>query len=371
MDLEALAKQYGGFLKPFHYITIDGKKLEDKTLVIEDISVILTSGYESSICSLNVLGKNSKYSEDELKVNPGLAQNFKLGSKIEVFMGYGSEKTAEDTTKMVFSGVITSIEFAYSYDDVRYMVEAMDVKAFMMNNRRSELKKDITKYSDAVTNVLKDYSALYEAMTVDQTEELTVPIEQYNQSDYDFVVGIARKINYLFFVVQGKVYFIKYTTNKDSTVTITPGRYLRYFRREKALNNQVKSVTVRSNDELNPDEPFEGKATSVDVIGNGSQGGSDVSSFIDENKDRLIIDNTIKSAAEAKARAEAELLKISMQFATGEFEVIGIPEIEPGKFVTVQKINEEFDNDYFITEVKHVMNEDGYKTICKFEVNKI
>lgn len=370
--IEDLANGYGYFENPHLCVKIEGEDiLKDDEIIIENASVVVSTGIESSVFTLSISGKNTYYSHKQKKfiTDPKLKKVNKLGAKIEVYMGYNNAKNS----KRVFVGYIYTInsKIIGESEDVGYEIEALDTKAFMMNNTRSDIKKDVKKYSDAVSGVLKDYSAFYEEVKVDQTDELTVPISQYNQSDYDFVVDLARKLNYLFYVFDGKVNFIKYSTNKEVTAVISPGKYLRDFNREITLSEQIKSVKVRNNNEQNPEEPIEGVATTVESIGKGSKTATDLTKTINDKMEKVIIDTSVKSPAEAKIRAEAELTRLSLNFAKGSFKVIGIPDIEPGKYVKIKGIDEDMDEEYFITEVKHEIKNYEYETYCKFEVNKI
>lgn len=365
--IEDMAKKYNNFYEPSLVVLIDDKEVESNSLIIENASVTLTSGCESSVCSLSVVAADSQYENDKISASKNL-ESFSLGAKIEIKVAYSNS----NNESIIFSGYITSVDFEYGADElVRYNIEAMDVKFFMMNNLRSELKPDIKKYSEAVTNVLKDYSSLYESSSIDQTDDVNITIEQYNQSDYDFIVSMAKKVNYLFYVVNGVVYFKSYTSDRQSILTIYPCEYLMYFKRETTLAEQVKKVTVRSNDELNPSTPIEATVVNVETVGKGQKSSVDISTRIDEGMHKIIIDNTVKSKAEAERIAQAELNKASLKFATGEFQTYGIPDLVPGKYVTVTKFNDDINNDYFIKEVNHNISPGKFITTCKYEVNKI
>lgn len=367
MTLDDLAKKYNNFSDHSVVVVVDEEDMSTKSLIFQNVKVTLTSGFEASYCSFSVLAATSVYDKDELKVSNEMSK-FSLGKKIHIYVTYGDKENKFE----IFTGYITSQNFEYSGRDVNYEIEAMDLKSLMMNNLKSEQKKDVKRYSEAITNLLdRDYTSLYDSLEIDQTDEIGVPIEQYNQSDYNFVVSIAKKLNYLFYIINGTVYFKDYNSISESILTIYPCDYLMNFKREISLSSQIKKVTVRSNDELNPSQPIEGSATTFDTIGKGEKSARDITILIDESMHRVIIDNSVKSVAEAESRAKAELTKASLKFAFGEFETFGIPELVPGKYVTVEKINDDINNDYFIKEVTHIIDVDSYKTICKYEVNKI
>ena len=293
--------------------------------------------------------------------------NFVLGAKLEVFLGYGPAENAES----VFVGYISALEFDLQGDSTAMFVTAMDCKQFMMSNYRSLRKKDIKKYSEAVVDVLNKYSAVYSATQVEGPEtEILSPIEQHGQSDYDFVVALAKKINYLFYVVAGTVYFVSYDTFTDSILTVEPGRNLFRMRRELTLANQVKSVTVRNHNPEDAEKPFESKAVSVKSVGGGSKTSAEATKLINDNMEKTGVDNSVRSEAEAKARAEALLSELSMGFLTGSMEIPGLPPVIPGHMVTVKKMTEEFNRDYFITQVFHHVDKDGFQTTIHFAGNK-
>lgn len=377
--IDEYEEHYKDFSRPLMYVEVGEKgvpdeelkrkRVQDEELAYTFLTIEMSMGNEASYCKFTVISRDTACTEEnKLSITPILSERFKLGNKVNVYLGY----VTDDAAELVFSGYVTSIDFEYTgREDVSYTIEAMDLKIFMMSNYRSKRKKDMKKYSDVVTDILKDYRSLYTSQKIDATNDITSPIEQYNQSDYDFIVSLARKVDYMFFVCKGVVNFIDYTKLNDSIIGISPNAYLYSLEREVSISKQLKAVTVRTNDENDPDTPIEGKAVSVTTVGKGSQSGSDVIKLISDEMEKTIIDNSVKSEAEAKARAQAELNRSAMDFVSGECELIGIPALEPGKFITIQDIDKSIDGDYLITGIKHVFDDEGYKTICKFGANKI
>ncbi len=366
MTLSDAEKKYNGFERPVAYFKINDTPLSGTSLIYHDIRVTLTTGMEASDCTAEIVGQYSRFEDGELKLDAALSK-IVLGAKLEVFLGYGKADNAES----VFVGYISSIEFDLQGETTSMIVTAMDCKQFMMNSYRSLRKKDIKKYSEAVSDVLKNYSALYTGTVVEATSETLSPIEQHNQSDYDFIVALAKKVNYLFYVVAGKVHFVSYKKYTDSVLTVEPGKNLYRLRREVTLSNQVKSVTVRSHNVEDADKPFESKAVSVTGVGGGSKTGADSSKLINDTMSKTVVDNSVQSEAEAKARAEALLNEMSMGFLTGEMEIAGLPPVIPGRMVTVGKVNKDFNRDYFITSVVHHVDKEGYQTTIRFAGNKV
>ena len=366
MTLSDAEKKYNGFERPVAYFKINDAKLSGESLIYHDIQVTLSAGMEASDCTLEVVGQYSRFEDGELKMDAALSK-LVLGAKLEVFLGYGEADSAES----VFVGYISSIETSLEGENTSMVVTAMDCKQFMMNSFRSLRKKDIKKYSEAVTDVLKNYSALYTGTEVEASDQVLSPIEQHSQSDYDFVVSLAKRLNYLFYVVAGKVYFVSYKKFTDSVLTVEPGRNLRRLRREVTLSNQVKSVTVRNHNVEDADKPFESKVVTVTAVGGGKTAGADSSKVINQKMEKVVVDNTVRSEAEAKARAQAQMNELSMGFLTGTMEIAGVPVVIPGRMVTLAKVNDEFNRDYFITKVVHHMDTEGYETTIHFAGNKV
>ena len=366
MNLKEAQQKYNGFERPVAWFKVNDAKLSGESLIYKDVRVTLTAGMEASDCVVEIVDRYARFEDGALKLDAALSK-LALGAKLEAFLGYGEAKDAES----VFVGYISAVETDIEGDRVTTLVTAMDCKQFMMGSYRSLRKKDIKKYSEAVSDVLKSYSSLYSGTVVEATGEVKAPIEQHNQSDYDFVVSLAKKLNYLFYVSAGKVHFVSYKKYTDSVLTVSPGPNLRRLRREVTLSNQVKSVTVRSHNPEDADKPFESKAASVTAVGGGSKSGAESSKLISNEVAKVVVDNTVQSEAEAKARAEALMNEAAMGFLTGEMELPGLPPVVPGHMVTVEKVDKSFNRDYFITRVVHHMDTDGFETTVQFAGSKV
>ncbi|MEG1869933.1 MAG: contractile injection system protein, VgrG/Pvc8 family [Oscillospiraceae bacterium] len=367
-NLKQLEQDYNSFKNPVMYVKINGKKVKNTDLYFHTIEAVMGTGFEASVCRIEAEDISAKYENKKLTVDAQIEALFTVGTKLELYLGYDKKSSS----KLVFMGFITTTAFELSVSNhVTYFVEAMDVKAFMMNNIRSELKKDMKKYSDVVTAVLNDYSTLFASKKIDNTDTIKTPIEQYNQSDYDFIVNIAKRVGYMFFVDRGKVNFIKYSSAKTKCLTVSPCGALKNFRRELSLNKQVKSVIVRSHDEANTDKPIEATAKSADTVGGGSKSAADLSKVISEKMSITIIDNSVRSPAEAQVRANAELTRQSMSLINGEITMFGVPDVFPGGILEVIEMPEDINGQYLITEVTHYLHDESYITTCRFGANKV
>lgn len=363
-ELETLKKKYRGFTIPEFKIKVNEKVITDvDEIFIDEVKVELTAGFEASACSFHIA---QGITFQNKKVENIIDEHIKLGNEVEVSLGYA------DKVELVFKGIVFSMELEYSQEEnFSFQIECMDVKGLMMNNFRSQLKKDMKKFSEAVHAVLKKYTKWIDKQTVDATKEVSLPIEQQGQSDYEFIVSLAKKIHYAFYIVRGEVFFQPIGKNTLSMLTLTLGEFVYRFNREISLSGQISSVTVKSNDEKDPNEPIEATATTYNVVGNGKKGAKDLTKIISEDMKKTIIDPSVASQEQAEERAKAELTKQSMKFATGELESIGIPEIIPGRMMTIKGFGNGFDNDYYVLKATHEVNKNGYITKCTIGVNQV
>lgn len=361
--MEDLKKKYGGFLTPYFSIKINGKDLaEGNEVIIESVEVELTAGYESSIASIVI---SHIFDITTMEFIEELEKTIKIGSEVIISLGYGK-------LTQVFKGIITTSEI---YSDretpLQLMLECMDVKAIMMNSLKSELKKDMKKYSDVVKAVLKDYNSFIDKQVIDTTKEISMPVEQHGQSDYEFIIDIAKKINYEFYIINGEVHFTEIGKDKTSLIELKYGDDIIEFSRSVSLNDQFIEVTVKGNNEEDPSKPFEHTAKSIKTIGKGSKGAKELAKVFTKTAKKTIIDTSIGSKEEAKIRAEAELMKISLKLSKGEIKILGLPEIVPGKFITLKGLGKNFDGDYYVLKTTHKVYQGTYYTILNVGVNKI
>lgn len=368
-SFQDLYKTYQGFIVPSYSVTVN----ESDTLghgdlpVISEIEVELTAGYESSVCNLIIFqGVELESEKKQYTVDSFIRGKMKLGNVLEVKLGYAQER------KTVFKGLISAVELDYEAGSgFQIRVEAMDAKRLMMNNyRSSQPRKDLKKYSDAVREVLKKYAKSLGKQTVSDTPEQVLALEQHNQSDYEFLVALAKKLNYAFYIINNDLFFEELGKDTSPVVELHTNN-LYSFHREISLADQIAQFTVRANDETNPLQNFESTAKKFKAVGKGKKGSQDIAAAVQKNAQKTIIDPSVSSAKEAQARAEAELARHAFRFAHGGFKTVGIPEIVPGKMLTIKGFGEDYDNDYYLKKVTHLYSSEGYFTRGELGVNKI
>lgn len=373
-DFISLKKKYDNFAQPFSVIEINNKDIsKDKNgLVVSDLNIELTSGFEASIASFSIFNcynrDTSQFEIDKIK------KYITIGSLVKIYLGYGG------TGREVFRGFISQIRFfANRYEIPGIEVTAMDVKGMMMaNNNSCQLKAEF--FSDAVREILlkKAYAGLQTSSVISKLDISPTPdkasptgasgqakasdrtVEMVCESDYEFVVKAAKKYNFEFFSLGGNVYFRKAKENTEILMEADPSTGLKGYEIIYDITGQTESIEVRSMDP--------GKAQLISSQARLNQKMSQQSkakNLIKQSK-KSYIDPTVSSRKEAQYRLD--YLKEEMMFRLGslEAEFIGLPELIPGRFIRMKELGELVSNTFYIVSVTHKMDTDhGFVTSIK------
>ncbi|MDD2972852.1 MAG: hypothetical protein PHE02_12070 [Lachnospiraceae bacterium] len=372
LEYDALLKTYTDFSHPIIVLKVNGVDISENknNLIINDIEVDVTSGYEASMatfCIYNCFNLiESRFTVSDIK------KYLLIGSSLEISMGYNT------VVKNVFTGVITKVNFIYAQDEIPHIqVTAMDVKGIMMSNHYARQIK-ATSYSEAVKEVLGKtaYQALTENQIIKKLEitdtpdklqqsrdgggESDITIEMVNESDYEFVVKAAKKYNYEFFTDCGTVYFRKAKSVTDILMELSAGNILLDFDIEYDVTGLVSKIEARAMDV--------GKASAISAskkFSNKVSLGGKAKKLI-KNSEKIYIDPTISSREEADYRVQSLMEEMSYHFGTLSCTTVGMPDLAPGCFVDIKDLGSPVDNTFYIVNVRHVYDkESGYMTYLK------
>ena len=359
-----LEKKYNGFFNGTCDIDIDGFSLLSK-FNIRGLSVQLSASYEASYAQFTVFGGASD-SSSGIQPDSALSSKLRLGKGVNISLGYGDKVTE------VFSGYIDSVRLEYTHENgCAFAVTCLDGKGLMMNSTRSEIKTNVKRYSDAVKKTLGGYSDLFSIGKIQQTPELTLPFSQLGESDYDFVVRLAKRVNYSFYISLGKAYFVPVGSDRTELIEISPMMNLKHFSLETGLKNRVSKVTVVSNDETDEKKQIKSEVSRIGVLETGSQSKAAANSAIKSGMTRTISDPAAVSNDAAKLLAQAEIDRLSYASVDGQAEFTGIPEVLPGKFAVISGFGKGFDRTCYITRVTHRLSGGIYTTTAELSGNNI
>ncbi len=370
MDYKSLRDEYGSFLYPLievqvaeHSMTAgDDRKLR---IGVSDVSVELTAGYEASQAVFTLYRvydyKRARFLTEKIK------DFILLGSPVKILMGYKA-KVAE-----VFRGVITKINFHAEEDEFAGIrVTAMDIKAVMMANRyQKRLKSQF--YSVAVEEIFKQniYKQLKEKLKVvtdfkiSDTPDAPAPgtpekenntdrtVEMVGESDYEFVVKVAKKFNFEFFVLGGTVYFRPAKADQTDQLTVEPGFKIVSLDVEYDLTGLVDDIEVRGLD------VSKGKTVNAHKENKNKLSlGNRAAPLIDGSK-FVYVDPTVSAAADAEYRLNYLFETMTYRYGTLELTMVGIPDILPGRYIRIDELGDAVSNRFYVQSVRHTMTRDG------------
>lgn len=368
---DSLKKKYGNFSEPKLVIRINENELtnEKKGFPVGDVVLDLTSGYEASVAEFSI------YNVYDLIQNEFLFDSVKkyiyLGSKVEIELGY------KMATTLTFLGIITRVNFMYEKEGIPCIrVTAMDVKGVMMSGSYDKQLK-ATNYADAVTEILtrtayeklKDSGVIQKISVQDTADKLREKasgvgtdvtgktIEMVSESDYEFVVKVAKRNNFEFYTECGEVKFRKAKSDQNILLELTPAMSLRSFDISYDITGIVEKVIVRGMD-VSKAKLIKTEKKLSNTISQGNKAKSVI-----KGSQKVYIDATVDSKEEADTRAESLMEKIAYRYGSMYCELIGIPELQPGHFIHLYGLGTGADNIFYLQRVKHVIDENG-----KYEV---
>lgn len=370
----SLKDDYKGFADPMVVITVDGESIRGNKsgVSVSDVEVDLTCGFEAGQAAFSLYDCydliKSTFEYDKIK------KFIILGSTVVVALGYSN------VTREVFRGVIVRVEFVIDDSAAPHVrVTCMDVKGIMMANHYHKALK-AESYSGAVKEIFQQ--ELYMEMTdmtgtgkaappkiitklsVSDTPDVfdvntgttDKSIEMVGESDYEFVVRAAKKFNYEFYCIGGQVLFRE--ARGDGTTLLSFNNSCNIFNMNVTydITGLVGSVKVRGLD-VGKAKVVENSAKNRNKISAKSQAKSIIS-----GSEYVYVDPTVTDKLEAKRRSNYILDNMSFRFGNLDLEIMGLPEVIPGRFIEVTDLGTAVSNSFYVTSVHHMMDETGRYT---------
>ncbi len=364
-------KKYDNCMYPTAEVKIAGKSWGSDNIYVTRVNVSTSVFSEAGTCTVELTLPELKAGSNDLKLDSDFAK-VKVGVELEVLLGYNVNKKPK--TKTVFIGYISAFDIEIFNDRHTVLtIQGMDALMWMMASRKTEFKKNNKKYSDAVSDIFKDYASKFKSKLINIQGESSfeTPIYQRNESDYEFLCRAASLTGALLFVSLGKLYFINPLVFKSVKLTIEPYDGIYNVKTSMSIWGIPKSVEATSINRKDYQKVVTSKVTSSDAIGSGKSASSLTTNIGDANIIK-IIDNTLQSVNEAKFIAGAEYNKRELNLVEGALEVAGNPDIELATGLKVQKMGNPLDNNYIVTGLEHDCNlsDKKYTTRIKLSSNK-
>lgn len=366
ITFDKLEQEYNRFRDPCCKIKIEGTELPEN-LTVHDVTADLTYGHMAASGSFTVENAFQRAGKESVELKNDVDGLIQPGNRAEIYLGYGKK------LRLVFFGYIDGISLDFKEDGsgLRYTVECLDAKGIMMNSFRSEPKIGVTRYSDAVSDTCKKYPGLIKKKVIDSTQEVKSPIEQHKESDYEFIVRLADKINYAFYLINGTLYFQKKHSDREELIGFRLNEYLQEFHLHTTLYRQVSKVTVRNGNESDPGQPIEAAVDSYTDSVDGTKRSAGENKLLNRNITATFASPSAASEKEAREAAQAVMDERFEGRVSGTAVLVGVPELIPGKLCSVSGFGKAYDRKYRIKRVLHRLTADGYTTECELEGNRL
>lgn len=342
--MDSLQKKYGNFMTPDFRIKVDGVDVaKSLNLHLDNVKVKLSMDAAGSL-SFDIL---NAYDLKGRCFNSNVKKVFLPGGRITAEMGYAGN------LKGVFQGYIHTVN--YEYTDVPILtVTGLDVIRLMQENEGLPKSYQNMNGTDVFKEIMKKYAKICPASCIkaDASEADKQPTITQKENDYQFIRNMLCAMECRdFYVLDGKAYFIDTNAKKTEILSMEWGKDLLSFSYEK--NYLYKKLMI-----LSADKDNEVKKLMYSTTVTGEKQKTVLSSPVIRN---ISIDSksSMQDARMQAGKAAAEERKGSLR-CTGT--CIGIPELVPGKSLTLKKLDSDLDGTYEILSVEQSAGSDGFVT---------
>lgn len=290
-----------------------------------------------------------------------------IGTKVEVL----ATRPGDDSPESLIKGEVTSIEAEYDALGTRAVVRGYDKSHRLAAGRKTATFLNV-KYSDIVTTIAGDYGLTPD---VDDSGGTVDHVLQANQSDLEFIYGLARKIGFDFRVDDETLLFKEPAESADAPGAgdylsdddphkLVWNRNLLEFRARMTAVAQVAEVQVRGWD-IKEKEAVIGQADVEATNAEISMSASDLAAKFD-GKTMTVVDHPAGDQETADETATAR----SQQVGSAAFEAtavaIGHPALKAGEAVSIAGVDPALEGKWVITGSRHEFGNGPYRTALEF-----
>ena len=351
---QALSTKYEDFRGPAFLIKINDTALNSAEMPIASLEVELSADGSAGGCHFAV---ESLYDFAQSKWINNLAKTIQVGAKLEVTGGYVKQEP-------LFYGYVDEFSMEYSGSaPPRLSVTGVDGFGFLMSCQEpiyGGKKKPQKVVEDILT---KAVSAGYaKSKTVGNLTGFEVPVIKEKMDDFKYLRLLAQRYCMSLFAVAGELIFDNVVGNSSPLISLTVGAGLLDFQKRMSLQGQVGEVEIWGRDE---NQKFiKGTANSVSIGGAGKTAVELAPKF----KQTALREYSeyVRTEKECMELAQARLDNQALNFVSGKGNCVGIPELIPGRYLSIKGLGDEAEGNYFISKVRHQFTGSGYYT--QFEV---
>lgn len=348
MKFSELSEKYGSMCEPTFALTVGGEELASGPGArLTRAECVLTSRMEAGSLTL------------ELRLDPeGDAGKVWLAALQPGAEGTFSLGWAGANTK-VFSGRL----FEMSWDDPLYG-GAMAAEAVFLDARGV---LGLTSLADAgaerklsgLVRTLLDAPGL--SCTLGTfPEDWDLPVRRRGLTDLGVLREAAELLCWEFYDFAGEVYFGPPRPESEAVLEYNGPDGLTLLRRRRTLAGQCGGVAVSGADSAGERLWSKTDRTADSGFGTDSMGGV-LTGF--RHTPEAAVHTMAQAQYLSKARMEAVQHRSGALFGQG----VGVPELRPGRFVTVRGLSDAVNGTHYVHTVRHVLDAGGFETSFEAE----
>jgi len=186
-------------------------------------------------------------------------------------------------------------------------------------------------------------------------EEWDLPVRRQGSSDFDVLREAAELLCWEFYDFNGKLYFGPPRPEGAAILEYDGPDGLSWLRRRRTLAGQCGGVAVSGADD--------GGERLWSRTDRKLDSGFGADRMADALRGFL---HTPEPAARTMAQAQylsgARMEAVQRRSGTLQGRGTGVPELRPGRFVTISGLSEAANGDYYVRTVRHVLDADGFET---------
>ena len=333
---------------PSFKIFVGGSELPIETAL--DILDVKVSNYVEGASTFTITFNNWDSNTQEFKlIDEDLLSE---GAEVEVRIGF------VDNLKSMIKGEVTALEPEFPTNEAPPLkIHGYDLLHRFRRGRKTRSFANM-KDSQIAEQIARDLQLRAQVEDTHITHEYVL---QSNQTDIDFLLDRARRINYEVIVKDKTLQFRRAANNQGKIVSLDYGLTLKAFYPRLSTMKQVSEVVVQGWDHKTK-EAIVGRARRGDEISkmNGTKLGVAISEQAFFQTKTFVVDKPIFSEGEATQMARGKFNEMIVDFITGEGVAIGNTDIRAGEVVEFKGLGQRFSGLYYITSSTHVVDQTGY-----------
>ena len=357
-----IEKARNNFYAPAASVRVSGRSVVGE-LHLELTSVTVENPLVGADAFTFVINNGFDLSRSEFLMadNKSLPEFFKLGSPVEIRMGYGDRSKLD----LMLIGVVTELQTSFPSSGLPQLTISGFDYSFCLTKGTASRNWENKKDSDVVREIARKYNL---EPKVEETKVVHPKIERSQESAAEFVRKLATRNGFEFFVTEKELFFRKPANDQQGLIKLKWGRGLLSFSPEIRLSEQVTEVEVHGWN-IQTKKPIVGRAKRGDEPGRDptrASGAEYLERVCQKDESKLRIREPVFSQQEADQRARAILKRRAEGFVGGRGETLGIPELKANVNITLDGLGKFFNTTFYVKNTTHTVDSSGYRT--SFEI---